>query len=224
MALQDSIVLYFFLGFMALFGLIIFLAFFFEKRRREALQQAAQSIGFSFAGKPAGNELPQLANLNLFNQGHSRKLYNLMQGSRSSFSVAVFDYKYTIGGGKNSHTYNQTVVYVKLASSLPKFYLGPENFLHRIGDLFGFKDIDFDDYPNFSNNYLLKGDNEAAVRALFKPEIITFFENQQKGIVLEAEGNNLIFYRLSFRISANQINSTIDEALQFAKLFDKEEF
>jgi len=41
--------------------------------------------------------------------------------------------------------------------------MGPESFFHRIGDVFGFKDIDFDEEPGFSGCYLLKGNDSIIV-------------------------------------------------------------
>lgn len=217
-------VIYFIIFFFVIFFAIIIISIVLEKKRSEALEQSAKSMGFSYTKKPAENELGSIGNLNLFMQGHSRKIFNMIRGSRNSFPLSVFDYKYTVGGGKHSHTYKQTVALIALTTALPKFYLGPEYFISRLGDLFGFKDIDFDNYPAFSDNYLLKGDNEPQIRALFKPEIITFFESQKKGIILEAQGNNLIFYRLNRRIKPAEINSFIDEVLKFSSLFEKEDF
>ena len=73
-----------------------------------------------------------------------------MKGSKNGFSLQVFDYKYTVGGGRSSHTYNQTVAYIKdMKVSLPFFTLGPENFFHKVGSVFGYKDIDFSSHPLF---------------------------------------------------------------------------
>jgi len=40
---------------------------------------------------------------------------------------------------------------------LPFFELKPENTFHKIGQVFGYQDIDFEAFPNFSKGYLLRG-------------------------------------------------------------------
>ena len=58
--------------------------------------------------------------------------------------MGTFDYRYTTGSGKNSHTYRQTVVFFRSPEvDLPQFELKPQSFLHGIGKLFGYQDIDF---------------------------------------------------------------------------------
>jgi len=57
----------------------------------------------------------------------------------------------------------------------------------------GYKDIDFEMYPDFSNKFLLKGNNESEIRSFFKDEIIRFFENNHI-YQLESNGESLIIF------------------------------
>ena len=57
----------------------------------------------------------------------------------------------------------------------------------------GYKDIDFDMYPDFSKKFLLMGNNEAEIRSFFTDDIIHFFENQQI-YHLESNGEALIIF------------------------------
>ena len=79
------------------------------KKRTEALSTLAGEMGFSFTPKANAGALEFLKVFHLFFQGHSRKMSNVMQGSTDKLGVTILDYSYTVGGGKNSQTYLQTV-------------------------------------------------------------------------------------------------------------------
>jgi hypothetical protein len=204
-------------------GILIFV-YFSEKKRTELMMQAARQRGFSFKPKPELAVLEKYKEFKLFNKGHSKKIRNMMEGSKNGKSFIIFDYRYTIGGGKSSHTYNQTVAVVKLYSVIPLFYLGPQYFFHRIGEMFGSKDIDFEKYPVFSKMYLLKGGSEHAIRQLFNDEVISYFEKQPKGVNIESDGKRIAYYRLSKRVKPEQLDSFLEEASKVVGFFDKEEF
>ena len=100
-------------------------------------------------------------------------------------------------------------------------FLGSENFLHKIADVFGFKDIDFKNYPLFSKNYLLKGTNEQAIRKLFDSQIINFFEQKRIHSVIESGMNKIVYYKLGKRVKPDQLNSFIEEVRRIVELFDR---
>lgn len=152
-----------------------------DKKRREALQAIAPRIGFAFDPKPLQQVPFGGFNFRLFEQGHSRKLYNLLSQNRSDGTqIAIFDYKYTVGRGKNRRTYAQTVFAAQVTITsfyLPKFRLDPEvSWVHGIGKLFGLKDINFERYPKFSKLYLLRGDDEVQIRMRFHGGILEWLE------------------------------------------------
>ena len=117
-------------------GLIVFLVLYAQKKEKErmlAMQQAAQMMGWQFAPNAPLNMIPHTNYFNLFNQGHSKSIKNMIYGEMNGVKTALFDYKYTVGHGKHSHTYYQTVVYFETPKlQLPMFTMSPENFMHRL--------------------------------------------------------------------------------------------
>ena len=106
-----------------------------ERKRRRDLKTVSRRIGFYYTQEPKEDLAASLNCFKLFQTGHSRKFYNILQGNWNSVEWLVFDYRYTVGGGRSSHTYNQTVAYVDIKSvEFPHFYLGPESFFHKIGE------------------------------------------------------------------------------------------
>ncbi len=206
---------------LALIGTIIVVALKAEKKRSEALQAAAERMKFTFSRKGDPNLLDRLKNFHLFSQGHSKKIANVLMGKAGALDVAVFDYAYTTGGGKHSQHWRQTVIFFQRDDmSLPKFTLRPENIFHKIGQVFGYTDIDFDSHPEFSKRYLLRGENEEAVRAIFGANARSFYESDLK-LSTEAAGPQLIHYRSGKRVSPDEISQFIKQGVRVLTLFRK---
>ncbi len=182
-----------------------------ERRRLEAMQQAATALGMSFQAEGDLDQLRALGDLPLYGHGHSKKATNVLEGRAGDEQVRLFDYQYTTGGGKDSHTWHQTVaVYSGAAHGLPDFVLSPENILHKVGQLLGYQDIDFDSSPAFSNRYLLRGPDEDAIRAAFSIETRSFFE-QQPGWTAEVRDGTVAVYRSGKPVKPEDLAAYVEE-------------
>ena len=97
-----------------------------------------------------------------------------------------------------------------------------ENIFDKIGGALGFQDIDFESHPTFSSMFVLKGDNEPAIRDFFTPEILEFFETK-KGISVEANlGGSLMFYRPNTRRKPAELRDLLEQAYQiFGMMIDQ---
>jgi hypothetical protein len=117
-----------------------------EKERTAKIGQLAASMGLEF--RPLGDlDLSQrLGILPLFKLGHSRKLTNLLTGETDECRISIFDYRYTTGSGKSTHTTKLTLAALESKRlRIPAFTLRPENFFDKLGGLLGLQDIDFAD-------------------------------------------------------------------------------
>ena len=199
-------------------GAIVY-GFFAERKRTTAFGEAAADLGFTFDPAPRANLPDDLQDLYLFTQGRSRRARNILRGRTADLDVTVFDYSYTTGSGKNRTTYNQTVACFRTGElHLPTFSLRPESFWHRVGGLFGMTDIDFDTHPMFSDAYLLKGPEEDAVREVFTPEVLEFFE-ERPGVCVEADSKVLVFYRQNKRIDPATLRDFLAEGFEVMTTF-----
>lgn len=189
------------------------------KKRAEALSVAAGDMKFTFSADADQGLLDRLKHFHLFSQGRSKKITNVLRGQAGDLEVAVFDYAYTTGGGQHSRRWKQTVILFESAKMhLPRFALRPENVFHRIGQVFGYGDIDFDSHPEFSKRYLLRGENEDEVRAAFSVEVLSFYEDDLK-LSTEAAGGQLIHYRGSKKVPPEQISDFIKQGVRVLTLF-----
>jgi hypothetical protein len=185
--------------------------------RTEALERHARSRGWTFHDRPALNDVPRLGGFELFQQGRKRTVTNLMAGEHRGFRIAVFDYSYVTGAGKSQTTWRQTVVSVHShALDLPAFSVRPEHTFHRIAELFGAQDIDLDEKPEFSRRYLLRGQDEAAVRSLFTSAAADFLERCDR-CCTAGEGSILFLWRPGRRARPEEIEDGIAEAEALAE-------
>ncbi len=183
-----------------------------ERARTEGLQQAGLAMGFTFEGTGDLDQIKALGDLPLYGHGHSRHVKNVMTGGGGGAQARIFDYQYTTGGGKESHTWTQTVaLYAGAATHLPDFVLSPENVFHKIGQLLGYQDIDFESSPGFSSHYLLRGPDEPAIRAAFTVDTRAFFE-QEWGWTVEVRGGSVGIYRSGKRVQPEELGTFLQQS------------
>ena len=199
-------------------GLIV-LGVVWERRRREALERVASDLGLGYQRDASHLLHAGYASLHLFRQGRRPRASNAMHGRYNRCEVDLFDYQYATGSGKDRRTIRQSVAAFHLPEgNLPGFTLGPENIFSKIRSAFGYADINFDNHPTFSKRYLLRGQDKAAIRDLFKWHILEFFEQHDK-LCVQAVGQSLIVYRTDIRLGAGQIRGFLREASEVSSLF-----
>jgi len=189
-----------------------------EKERTQALAVKAAQLGWSFSAEAPMNMIPGLERFPLFNQGHAKHIKNFMYGEASGVKAAVFDYRYTVGSGKNSHTHFQSVVYLEPGNlSVPFFSLRPENFIYKMLSAFGYQDIDFGQRPEFSRHYLLRGQDEISIRQAFNDRVLGFYESYA-GTCTDAGGNQLFVFRSDQRLQPHEVEGYVGLGLQLLSL------
>lgn len=186
------------------------------KRHTSALRTLAPVLNLKF--NPEGHqELHQsLKRFHLATLGPYSTMKNLMCGQRDGTDIAIFEYEYP--RGKNN-TIRQTVIWMqRRGTRLTEFALRPEGVWNQLGGWSGHGDINFDSHPNFSRDYLLRGDDENAIRELFTDEVLNFYESHSE-LITEGEGNKLLFYREAVLVPPEGILAFLEEALTLRSLF-----
>ena len=166
-----------------------------EELRREKYRMLCGVNEMQYLDKDEFGTKAYLKGFELFRYGNG-KIRNLSQQKSSNLDseINIFDYKYTISTGKTSVTYDQTVFFANSKKlGLPQFYLKPENIGHRIAAFLGWEDIDFEQYPAFSEKYHLSGEHEDFIRHTFNDHVLKFF-SKTSGWSIEAANYYLVFY------------------------------
>jgi hypothetical protein len=216
-------------GWVVIIGLVLFfvglVAFMFyrDRKRSDKIQAVATRLGFTFRRKPTDADKALIVGCHIANSGHGHITSNVLEAAQSDeLKMTLFDHVYTIGYGKSSQQYNQTVTRMQSpVLNLPSFVLFPESFFSKIGKLFGGTDINFPEAPQFSKKYILRGPDEAAIRALFTPAVLQFFEGQERPLTIDAAGDTLFAHRTSRRAKPEELEAYVAEGKQIlAKFFE----
>ena len=93
----------------------------------------------------------------------------------------------------------------------------PENFFHKIGAWLGIEDIDFDAFPEFSNQYYLKGKDKEAVRDMMDNRVLHFF-TVNKDWYLEGVNYYMIFYKDEQLLSSGQIYKFFNKGMELYRM------
>ena len=201
------------LGFLVALAVISAVAIYLDRRRRQGLQRAASELGFSF--DELALDLPHVELRKLALLKRKSDLSNALKGSFDGVEAVVLDCQ--VGSGRSAYT--QTVACFRLAGrSLPGFEQSPEGLSDKIAAAFGSQDIDFESNPQYSNRYRLRGTDEAAVRSLFQPGILAFFE-QHTGWCVEGEGEWLGVYHRAKTVRPHALRAFLVEAREISRVF-----
>ncbi|MEL7124256.1 MAG: SulP family inorganic anion transporter, partial [Bacteroidota bacterium] len=141
-----------------------------------------------------------LRNFQFFESRPIERKTNVIKGNFSNPTIQweMADITFDEGALQASEVYHTTVQVIHLPFEIPRFILEKEGFFDKIFDrvlaLSGQKDIDFQLFTKFSNRFLLKGEDEAIIRAFFTEELILFFENTDVYHV-ESNGEALLIFQ-----------------------------
>lgn len=169
-----------------------------DTTRVESIQRIAGQLDMQYSESDNWGVLPLLKDFYLFRKGTSKRISNVLrkEDPLHESDIRIFDYQYTIQANNARVTHKQTVFFVHSKHLvLPQFLMAPENFFHKIGSLLGLqKDIDFEEHPDFSNNYFLQGEDEDFIRASLGDNVLHFF-SIEKEWNLEGIGFFIILYK-----------------------------
>ncbi|MFK7934260.1 MAG: hypothetical protein AB8G22_12180 [Saprospiraceae bacterium] len=167
-----------------------------------------------------------LQDFRLFKRGRRKTIENVIRSVDQMLEteVNVFDYRYTVSSGKSTKTHKQTVFFVRSKNlALPEFLMKPETILHQMGEWLNFtQDIDFVDFPEFSKQYLLQGEDEEYIRYKMTPQVLRYF-TVEKNWTLEGVNYFLIFYQNRKLLEPSQIRNFYRKGMAaFSMLKEKE--
>ena len=137
-------------------------------------------------------------------------------GKKAENEISIVDIVFEEQSGLATREVNLTIFLVRTNLNLPNFALeieGQADILANAG-----KDIDFVKFPDFSEFYLLRGENETAVRSFFTAEVIRFFENN-KDYLVEVIDNVLLVKVNAYHLSNEDVKSSLLYINDLLKVF-----
>jgi hypothetical protein len=196
-----------------------FLTWWLGKKRSEAMGAFARQLGWSYSMKPSQTEISALSRPeNLSSMGDSQSYENLLKGSYSGYSWAVYDFSFTESMSRklgdpderSENTTELTIIQAAAKKQLPYFILTPQTFLHFFANILGNKDIDFAGNPVFSKRFVLRGSSEQEIRLLFSPEVLRYIETMDSLLCIISDKGSLTIYKQGVQIDPPELRKIID--------------
>lgn len=193
-----------------------------DKKRREGLQKLAEQLGMEYSGQLALRDRELFAGFKLASLGRDRVVSNVLAADSGELRMVIFDYRYTIGSGKQKSTPRRTVVLAQSNElALPAFELSPESLFQKFANLFGYQDINFDDDAEFSKSFRLQGLDAEQIREFFtakrRRELLS-----QRSVSLEGNRDHFIFYQARRQPSVEDFKSLMERAFAIFSVMHSE--
>lgn len=194
-----------------------------EIARTAAMESLARALEMPFLAQDSYGLAKQLQGFDLFRRERSAwfskgKVTNVLRSHLDGADVFLFDYTYTVQAGKSRKTITQTVFFANDKQlALPNFRLKPETWWHKVQTMLGFaKDVNFEENPDFSEKFWLKGDFEDLVRQRFQPELQQFLLSRPPAH-LEGEGYYLLAYKPRTRLQPADAKAFFQQCLEMLR-------
>jgi len=191
----------------------------YERRRLESLGEIARTHDLQLGADEDGAHRAHMEGFKLGNVGRNRRLKNVISGAWAGEEIMFCDYRYRVGHGKRSHRRSMSILFLSLDRPCPDLSMGPEGVAAKVFQSFGAKDIDFLTHPEFSKSFILRGDDEDAIRERFDFDLLEFFEGWG-GVSLEVSSGELAYYRYNRRCKPELLEAFIEEGLALKAAFD----
>jgi hypothetical protein len=181
------------------------------------LEEAGRALHFELLPVPPKDLLAALVALPLVGDLKRGRLTNVLRRTEEGATMTIADR----AGGRRKRVDAETLaVYDSPRVRVPAFALRPESALDRITATFGSQDIDFPDHPDFSSRYLLRGDEEAAVRRAFTPDVLRALERHPL-CVLAGSGGRLAYLEPNYPVWPGALDAFVARSLALFRWFER---
>ena len=190
--------------------------------RTAKLKNLARQYQMTLTKEDEYGVLDLLEGFKLFSKGRRKKVTNVLHKIDEWMEVdmRIFDYEYTKGWGTSKRRKRQTIFFVKSKQlGLPEMQMYPEGILNKLANYIGFQqDIDFEDFPKFSKQYLLQGDDEEIIRQAMTKKVLRFF-TKEKRWSLETVNYFLVFYKENRILEPWEVKKLYKKGMKLHQLF-----
>ena len=141
-------------------------------KRQLQLEALAHEKGWVYK-EAAATQKRMLRDHPVYQTTSVERVYNLIEGPNKRLSL--FDINYSEGAFIAKENIQTTLLRVQLEREIPVFSFDRELLLEKLSHLAGIHDIDFPDYPEFSRDFYVQGNNPKKIRAFFDAKMVSFF-------------------------------------------------
>lgn len=186
-----------------------------QLQRKKRLRKIADDLGLIYIEDGNHALFSSISDFPLFSVGRKGKCSKMICGETDELTIGIFDYTYVAGSGESTKRHAQSVIALSSEQiAIPQFNLRPQRILDKLISVLGIRDIEFENYPEFSRMFFVQSNDEQGVRDFFDSEWIDFL-TRFKGFSIQGRDGALIFYKSNKKVHPNQIKEYLSKAYDF---------
>lgn len=188
--------------------------------RQIALKKFATSHNWTYRPEIEW-EVYNLQNFQFFESRPIEYKTNVISGKYNNTGISweLSDITFDEGALMAKEVYHTTIQVIQMSRDIPEFTLEAEGLFEKIFDRvkYGNRDIDFQSFGKFSSQFLLRGDDEDAIRQFFLRDHVIQFLEEEDIYHIESDGKALLIFKSLRFASVNEI----EKMLQFSDVLLK---
>lgn len=185
-------------------------------KRQEQLKVFAEGLGWTIKPESFKKTL-HFIDFGYFRNRAVDKGRNLLEGQIGNITLSACDLDFHEGELIAREPKHASIVVLDLPVAIPEFIMDKERLLDRVGQLAGFREINFKGHADFNRRFKLRGDKRFAMRRLFDDRIIRFFEGNPL-YHIESNGHQLLIFEKDRLASVSEYKIMVSFALRLAQL------
>lgn len=204
----------------AVIGILIYLGYLAEKKRKEALRSAATALGLNYSEARDRELASSYGFIDRMRQGSNRYAFNTVSGKYRNHSVIAFDYHYETHstdskGRRQTHHHYLSFYILTLTRAFPELKISKEGFFSKIAQTFGYDDIDFESHE-FSRKFCVRSPDKKFAYDICHARMIEYLLANED-LAIEIEGTS---YSLAFggRMPPENIKYNLDRLVDAREL------
>ena len=204
-----------FIGFIAIFIVVLIGGIISAGKRREAMRSLATGFGLRFDPDKDRHLPEQYRFLDKLRRGRNRYAYNILSGSFQGHDITVFDFHYKTGSGKNTHHHHFSFFILHLAARFPELVIGPEGIFSKIAQAVGYDDIDFESHE-FSSKFCVRSADKKFAYDVCNARMIEYLLSN-RDLCIEIE-RNVVAISFNRRLAPESIEPNLNRLVQVRSL------
>jgi hypothetical protein len=169
-------------------------------QRQIKLEKLAKENNWSFQFEPA--KMDYLQTFYFFETRPDETKINSVSPKNKTSNWDILDIKFEEGAYLAAEEYKTTLGLIRFPFPIPKFTIEKKVFPEKFINLADHKDIDYVIYHNFSDDFIVKVDNEEELDQFLTPELRDLIENCEVIHHLESNGEAILLFTDNLRLAS----------------------
>lgn len=201
----------------------------YERSRAKSFAKITEDLGLKFSQKDEEGHGERLQRFQIGNVGQHRRVKNIANGTWSGEDIMFCDYRFSSYSDGKVHKRSQSLVILTINDGCPDLSMVPKGVFHKVLSMvpegvlskvwpgLPRAHINFLTHPEFTKRFILRGNNEDAIREHFTFALLEFFEGRP-GASFEVCSGEFVFssykHRYKRRCKPKELEAFFREALE----------